>query len=228
LGIAGDGGAARIRLVLPGARNGRLNKRCGHGGDDGYRNGAEQASLVAAEKDGPPRQQNNRAGDRGRQRGNQDVLVFDVGQFVRDHALDLVAGHQMQQPRRDGDSRVVFVAAGGKSVGRVGGNNVNLRHRDLRLLRQIRHGFVKSGSVRPDDRSGVVHLQNNRVRKPVAAEIHQDRKNERDHHARSPGDQIADNDQHSGKDAQKQDDFQRVHAVVSPAKVFSSRFSVAL
>ena len=63
------------------------------------------------------REDADRARERRRDRADEDVAVADVRQLVREHALELVVVHELQDPRRARDRGVVGVAPVANALG---------------------------------------------------------------------------------------------------------------
>ena len=112
---------------------------------------------------------------------------IDVRDLVREHRLDLLVAHRLQQPRRHGDQRRILERAGGERVGRaVVDRDLGHRHaglggqpadrfdepclmRVLRLLDHVRAGRPLGHLLRDqqrDDRAREPHDGRKRKQRP--------------------------------------------------------------
>ena len=135
-------GAGRIGVVLPRTRNRHLNqhrrdRRQNHHGDRRHRASAILVIAAAAEPERHAGQERNGPGDHRGHRTDQDVAMQYVAQFVRDHALQFVVGHQPQNAGGEGQRRVLRIASRGKRVGRIVGDDPQLRHGQPHALAEI-------------------------------------------------------------------------------------------
>ena len=73
------------------------------------------------------------------QRERDHVAVGDVRHLVREHRLDLLLVHRLQEPGRDGDERRIPECAGRERVG-LAFVDRDFRHADAGLLREALHG----------------------------------------------------------------------------------------
>ena len=131
-------------------------------------------------------------------------------QLVREHALELVVVEDPHDALGHRDRRVLRVAAGGEGIGRVGRDDVDARHRDLRTRRQPAHDRVQSGRLGLVDGLSTVHREDDLVREPIGDEVHERRHHEADDHALLAGDRSATEDEESREDAQEETGLQHV------------------
>src|SRR5690606_1940 len=73
-------------------------------------------------------QEHDHGGEGARDRGDQDVAVVDVAEFVADDAAQLTLVEQAQDAFRAAHGGAAGVAAGGEGVGRLGGRDVQPGH----------------------------------------------------------------------------------------------------
>jgi hypothetical protein len=125
--ITGDLRSAGVRIELARARNRRLHEHRSDRRDDDRR---EQGKWVRASafvtpaaaaaeerrKLRHPRHHHDRGGDRGCHRADENVAMFDVRQFVRNHPFELVIRHQTQNAFGGGDRGMTRITAGGERV----------------------------------------------------------------------------------------------------------------
>src|SRR5258708_3662426 len=86
-------------------------------------------------------------GKRCRDGTDQNVVVSDVREFVRNYALELVIIHELQQSFSDRDGSMPRVSTSCKSIWGRFWNYVELRHREACLGGQTLHRFVKPGHL---------------------------------------------------------------------------------
>src|SRR5690606_25109406 len=108
------------------------------------------------------------------------VAVFYVGKLVSDHPLKLTLVEHGNGAGRRGNRGVLGITAGRKRVRSRIVYHIYLGHRKPRCYREILNSVPEVKVLFARCRPGAGDLQNDLVRIPVAAEIHQDRK---DHHA---------------------------------------------
>ena len=80
------------------------------------------------------------------------ALVRDIMSgifFMGDDAFQFVLAENLENALGHGDGAFRGAPAGGKSVGRIVGNNVDLRHGNIGLLGQFRRFEIRSCDVRP-------------------------------------------------------------------------------
>ena len=91
-------------------------------------------SLPAAAPEHEPQEEVGEQRDdpdhRDGERHDEDVVVLDVAELVREHAFELDPVHLLEQPGRDRDRRVLRVAAGRERVGRGVVDDVEPRLRE--------------------------------------------------------------------------------------------------
>ena len=144
--------------------------------------------------------------DRRGDRADQNVAVLHVSELVRDDPFELLIVQQPHDAFGRRDRRVARIAAGGERVRRRVGNDVDLRHRQMRLRREpARHD--RQPMIRPDFLRAV-HLQHDLVGEPVGDEVHHNRKTERHHKAVRPAERLAEDEQNAAQKAEQQDGFQ--------------------
>lgn len=79
---------------------------------------------MAEENDGP-RQDNGH-------RGQEHIIIVNMGQFMGKHPLQFEAAQAAQQAAGDGDRRMFWTPPGGKSVGHISFDDINLGDRTPR------------------------------------------------------------------------------------------------
>ena len=125
----------------------------------------------------------DRAGKRGGNRGDQDVVVADVRKLVRDHAFELVVIHQFHQARGHGHRSVRGIAARCKCVRSGLRNHVQLRHRQPGFGGQPLHHFIEPRKLLARNRLRAAGLQRDLVGKEIRDAVHHDGHDEPDGHA---------------------------------------------
>ena len=139
----------------------------------------------------------------------------DVGQLVGDDAFQLVRRQRLHDAFGRRHRGVLRVPPGRERVRRRVRNDVDLRHRQPGLDRQPLRHLVQRMS-RPD-LLRAIHAQDDLVREPVGAQVHQGREPERQDHALLTAGQIADQQQHAAQRAEQQRGLHSVcHDVILP------------
>ena len=164
------------------------------------------AAVEPAEDGGPLRHVGDHHDDPGQGRGNradQDVAVLDVGEFVGQHTGQFALGHDAQNTLGDRDRGVLRVAARGERVRALVGNDVQLGHRQPGARGQGVHDAVELGRFGLADFAGAVHAEDDLVRKPITAEIHDDGEHEGDHQPPGAAEIIPDQQDQAGQGAEK-------------------------
>ena len=114
-----------------------------------------------------------RAGDPGRDGGDQHVAVLDVRQLVGDDALELVLRHVLHDAGGDRDDRVARAPPGRERVGLLVRRDGHDRHRQAGPLAQPVHHRIQLRRLLRGDDLGAVHLQDQLVREEVHHEVEQ-------------------------------------------------------
>ena len=122
-----------IRLIFAGTRNRKLNEHGRDRSQDQHQQRTPDATTIvavshAAKEETKAGQIRNRAGNRRRDRTDQDIPIINVSQFVRQHAFQLFIAQQAKDAMSDRNRSVRRITAGGESVGRFHGNHINLGH----------------------------------------------------------------------------------------------------
>ena len=160
--IAGDLRAARVGGELARPRDRRLDQHRGERRQDDHRDQRDRivaaiaivvAPAVAAEHRRVLRHLRGHH-DRGRHRrgdrADEDVAVLHVRQLVRDDAFELAVAQHLQDAFGGGHRGVRRVPPRRERVRRRIRNDVDLRHRQLRLPRQpLDHARADDGPGRP-------------------------------------------------------------------------------
>jgi len=150
--------------------------------------------------------------------------VFDVGEFVRHHATQFALGQHVDDAGGGRDGCVLRAAAGGKGVGRLLVDQIDLGHRDLGALGQLAHHGVEARRGGFIHLAGVVHLQHHLVREPVAEEVHAQGHDQGQHHAAAAADHAADGHEEGGDRRHQDGGFHHVeHGDGSPVSIGFSR-----
>ena len=131
--------------------------------------------------------------------------------FVGHHAGQFVAGQDAADAGSDGDGGVLRVAAGGESVGRQIVNFVHFGHRHIGQMGLFRYQPIQLRVVVLGDGPRVGHTQGDAVAEPVGAEVHHQRKQQRNDDAGLPAQGAADGQQQPGQQHQQEKGFDGVH-----------------
>ena len=177
------GGRVGEILALP--RDGELQDHRRDRRDEDRRQRADDAEravvLVAAEQPAEleeVRDCRDCGADHRGDRRHEDVPVQHVGELVREHAANLLAGEVAHEALGDGHGRVLRAPARRKCVRLLGRDQVQPRHRQAGPLRQILDVGVDLGCGRPLERLSAAHLQRDPVGEPVHREVEADRDQE--------------------------------------------------
>ena len=101
----------------------------------------EQGAL---EKAADPAELEQRCGEQHDGRLDDDVAIADVGELVRQHALDL-GGRQGEQAHRERDRRRPHATAGGEAERRASVDHIQPRLDHLSARRESRDNCVEVG-----------------------------------------------------------------------------------
>ena len=128
---------------------------------------------------------------------------MDVGEFVGQHARQFAFGHEAQNALGDRDRGVLRVAAGGERIRALVRNDVQLGHRQPGARGQGVDDAVELGCLGFADLVGAVHAEDDLVRKPIAAEVHDDGEDEGDHQPPGAAEIIPDQQDQAGQGAEQ-------------------------
>ena len=185
---------------------------------------AEAASITivpaAPSEDRPehrdPREHHDPGGDRRRDRADEDVVVADVGELVREDTGQLLLIQDLQDAFRHRDGSMLLVPTGGERVGLRRRHHVQPRHRHPRLLRELADDpveprrFLLGYRTRPGD------LQDDLVAPPVAREVDRDGDEKEEEHPVGAApevplpEHIADEEQKRGQNPHEEKGLHRV------------------
>src|SRR4029077_14414954 len=107
-------------------------------------------------------------GQRGGNRTYQDIAVDNVRQLVAQNPLKFLPSAKPHDSSGYRDRRVFWIAASGKRVRSITVDQVEPRHRDTRVLRQLMNDRVELGSIILVERPSTVGSEHHLVGKPVA------------------------------------------------------------
>jgi hypothetical protein len=128
LGVAGELDAAGVGQIFAAAREGKLEEIEQDGSDDGEEISDKDkgsglaisitiAGAVKATAQGNVDSHDEGASEDGDERGEEDIVVTDVGEFVGDDGFEFVAVELVQETSGNANDGVLGVPAGGESVG---------------------------------------------------------------------------------------------------------------
>ena len=214
-----DAGAELVGGVFARAADRHLHEHGGDRREDHHRDGADHPGpvvvvAVAAEEHPELRQHRDRAGDGGGDRHRQRVVVSDMRELVGEHAGDLLAREHLQQPGRHRDRGVLGIAAGSERIGLRIVHDVDARHRQAGVLRQLAHQAHEIGRGPLVHLLGIVHGEDELVRVPIAGEVHGAGDEQRDDGAALAADEIADPHEQGGQPGQQDGSTHVVHGRV--------------
>ena len=139
--------------------------------------------------------------------------MLDVGQFVRNNRRDFARFEPLQKARGDRDRGILRVPTGGEGVGLVGVDEIDFWHRDAGIARQPFDGPVEVGRLPRVDLLGVLHAQHQLVGVPVAEEVGDHGKAERQHHASGAANEVTHDHEDAREGSQQNPSSQRVEHV---------------
>ena len=172
---AEDLGAHPVGLELPLPRHGVLDDHRRDRADDqrgDRREGMAIAVVAAAAEHEQVGQVPDGARHARRDRRDQHVAVLDVGELVRDDALQLLGRHVAQDPGSDRDDGFARVPSGGERVGLFLLGDGHPGHGEPRALAQAIDHAIKLGGVLLRHDAGAVHREHHAVGEEVHDEIH--------------------------------------------------------
>ena len=198
LGIAGDARAGGISFIFARARNGQLDqrgrqRRQDHHGEHGQ-HAAPPVVAPAATAAKPSEQlgipdhapnQSDGAGQCGHHGAGQDIAILHVPEFVRQHAFNFLVVADVQNAARHRHRGVIGIAARGKGVGRIRGNEIDLGNRDVRLGGQALDNLVNARVVLARNRLGAGRGQRDLVGEEITAQVHHGGEHQGKHQPRS-------------------------------------------
>ena len=134
--LAANCGSARIRPEFTGAGDGHLHQHGCQGRQNCHGNQTKHTAplviITAAAEHRPPLghvgQIGNRPGKGGGNGLDQNIAVFDMGQFMGHDPGQLVVAQNAQNAAGGGHCGMLGVAAGGKGVGGIGVNHIHPGH----------------------------------------------------------------------------------------------------
>ena len=144
VGVARRHRARGIGEVLALPRDRRLHRAGEQGRDDRGHDPEDQeeqlglavAAAAAAAEEGDPQEHVGEDADRDDEpeddERDPDVVVADVAELMPEHAIELAIGHELEKAGRDGDRRLLGLAARREGVRRGVIHDVELRHRRCR------------------------------------------------------------------------------------------------
>ncbi len=91
--------------------------------------------------------------------------------FVRQHAFQFLVVQQIQNALGHRNRSMLRIAAGGKSIRRIGRNHINLRHRQADLLRHALDHVVDARQLLTRHRLSAVGSQCDLVGKEIGDEV---------------------------------------------------------
>ncbi len=208
--LPADHGPKTVGLVFARAADGHLHQHRGERRDEDRHQRPEPVRMtvaaISAEQRAelePLRQHRNGAADAGGNRHGQRVAVLHVREFVRHDAGDFLGRQHLEQPRGRADGSARGPAPGRESVGLRIVHDVDPRHRQAGLLRQMLHDAEELAARAAVDLTGAVHAEHHLVRTPQAEEVHAEGEDERDHHAALAADERAEGDENAGKGSEQ-------------------------
>ena len=217
---AGDRRAAGVGVVFARARNRGLDQHRGHRRQNHHRDQRHRiralAIVVAAasEEHRESGEHHNRAGERRRDRADQDVAVLDVRQFVPEHAGQLLVREDLEDPFGCRDSGMLRIASGRKCVRRRLRDDVAARHRQPGAPGELAHDPIQA--VIRADFLGAVASEDDLVREEVRTEVGDHGDHEAEHHPLRTAQSIADHEKKPGHDAEQHGRFECVHIFSDP------------
>ena len=214
--VAGQRRAVLVGVVLAGAADRHLHDAGGqrtedHQADRGDRVGAVPAAAEEQAELGDERDRRGHGAGDGRR---EDVAVVDVHQLVAEDAAQLALVEQLQDALGAADRGVLRVATGGERVGRVGGGDVEPRHRLLRLVRELADDPVHRRLLLLGHRVGVHRLEGELVGVPVAVGVHAERDQHGDDQA-AAAEEAADHDDRGRHAAQQEGGLESVEVAMA-------------
>ena len=214
---AEDLGADPVGLELPLARDGELDQHRADRREQQQRELRDRVAVVVA----PPAAEQeqvgqvaDRAGDAGGERGDQHVAVLDVRQLVRDHALELLLRHVLEDAGRDRDDRVVGVPPGGERVGLLVRRHRDDRHRQSRPLAEPVDHPVELGRLLLGDDLRAVHPEHDLIREEVHDEVERAAQDQGEHEPLRPPEQLAGEQEQAQKAGHQDHGLDVVHALL--------------
>ncbi len=177
LGAAGDLGAGFVGGEFSRTGDGEADEHGGEGSEDDHEEHADEAKgsgvavvSAAAEPEHHASDGSDAAGHDDGDGGDEDVAVFDVGEFVGDDAFEFGGGHHGHEAFGDADDAVGGVAAGGEGVGGLLVGEVEAGHGEVGALGEALDDFVEFGGLFLGDGLGMCGGEGEFVAEEVGGE----------------------------------------------------------
>ena len=221
-----DLGAIMVGAVFARTAEGHLNN---HGRERRYedsKQGAGHPKSAALLSVTPPAEEHtkirdcgDRACNRRRHRHRKRIVVLDMSQLMGQHACNLFLAQRAQKARGGSDRRVVWIAARGERIRLLGVDDINTRHRQIRIRRELPHNRIKLG------RAPLIHLlrvllsQHHLVRVPIGERVCGGGDYECNRHACGAADRIADRHEKRCERGEQEHGAEEIHGADLPSAV---------
>src|SRR5437764_11118935 len=122
---------------------------------------------------------------------------------MRQHALQFFIIQQIEDTAGHRDRSMLRVASGGKSIGRIAGNNVDFRHRQADALRKPLYYCVDARQILTRYRLGTIDAEGNLVGEKIGDKIQQRRNDQRNRQTALPAVVVAEKQQQPSQQTQQ-------------------------
>ena len=119
--------------------------------------------------------------------------------LVREHALELIARNQLQNPFRHCHHGMLRIAPRGERIRLGVRSDRQRRHRKSRALAQPVDHCIELWRLLLADDASAVHSQHHLRRREVHDEVHEPGEHEREHHTALPTEVASDRDEQRGE-----------------------------
>src|SRR5213594_1250805 len=174
-------------------------------------------AIAAAEPHRPLRHLRHvadRAGDRCDDGHHERVSVANVPELVRQHAGEFPFGHDVEDPARHRDDRVLRVAAGGERVRRGLIDDEDAWRRETRGLGDAADDPVELRRLGSGDRLRARERERDAVAEPPGAEVQDERDEQRGQHRTGTEEHACGGDEDQREEREEPDDLDGVHASI--------------
>ena len=155
------------------------------------------------------RQQCDCSGERSGNRTGEDVTIPHMPQLVGEHAFQFLVVEQIENTLGDRHGGMLGVASGSKCVGRIAGDDIDLRHRQRHARQDALHDLVDPRQLLARDRLRAIHRQRQLVGIEIAEEVHPGSDEESQDHSIAAAKVSANEDEKQGESSQQKRQFSR-------------------
>jgi len=213
--VAGHAGRALVGHEFTATADGHLDDARRHGGEEHQCQHHDEIGAIVivstAKKHPEIGQHTDRTGDGGGDGADEHIVVFDVAELMGDDCFDLLVAEEIEQTLGDSDGGMVVIPPGCKSVGLIIGEDIQSRHRQMRLVCQIFDDPIQPRCTVLIDRMGVVVLEDMLVAVKIGVKVHPCCHHKGDDHPGFARQRSSDEDEEEGQSGEEKIGFESFH-----------------